>query len=131
MSTTGDFAKVGTDVALDAIETFVREHPDNLRKLADSGAAVKHLFVCLDTESSASVSHSVSRRYASRSVDGQDWFGLPLPRRPPHLPVEVDELWVVYAVDGDGWHWGGGRWAQVEHGGSFLEARSDDRPSGD
>jgi hypothetical protein len=128
VSTAGEFVEVGTDVALNTVEAFVKGSPDNLRKLADSGAVVKHLFVCLDTESSASVSHSVSRRYALWSVDGQDWFGLP--RRPPHLPAEVDELWVVYMVDGDGWHWGGSRWARVEQGGSFVDARMDDGSPG-
>lgn len=112
VSTTGDFDEVGTNVALEAIETFVGEHRDNLRKLAESGAEVKHLFICLDDETNASVSHSVSRRFAAPPVDGRDYFGLP--GRPPLLPVEVDELWVVYEREREGWHWGDGHWEQVE-----------------
>lgn len=113
ISTAGEFAEVGTDVALEAIERFVRDHPDNLRKLADSGANVKHLFIRLDEESSVSVSHSVSR-FAGPLVDGRDYFGPPT--RPPDMPKQVDELWVVYEVEGEGWHWGDGHWERVYRG---------------
>jgi hypothetical protein len=118
VSTTGDFHEVGTDVALTSIEAFVHGHPDNLRKLATSDAVVKHLFICLDAETSVGVSHSVSRRYAAPPVNGHNYSGLPT--RPRQLPEEVDELWVVFEVDGEGWHWGEGRWAQVERGGGGL-----------
>ena len=108
LSTAGEFVEVGADVALNAIERFVRDNPDNLRKLAASGADVKHLFVCLDDESSASVTHSVSRRFAAPAVPGVDDFGVP--DRPPLLPPEVEELWVVYEREGQGWHWDGVNW---------------------
>jgi hypothetical protein len=114
LSTGGDFVEVGTDVALETIEAFVAEHEDNLRKLSESGAQVKHLFVGLDEQTSPSVSHSVSRRFAAPPVDGLDYFGLP--QRPPVLPDQVDHLWVVYEREGHGWHWGDGRWEHVDVG---------------
>ncbi len=114
LSTAGDFVEVGADAAMQAIETFVRDHTDNLRKLAASGAEVKHLFVCLDEESSASVTHSVSRRFAVPPVAGVDHFGVP--NRSPSLPSEVDELWVVYEREGQGWHWDGVGWDSIDAG---------------
>lgn len=114
VSTSGDFVEVGAAVALSAIETFVQDNVDNLEKLATSRAEVKHLFVCLDDQSSASITHSVSRRFAAPAVAGADYFGVP--RRPPALPSVVDELWVVYEREGEGWHWDGVRWEQLDGG---------------
>jgi hypothetical protein len=114
LSTGGDFVEVGKDVALETIEAFVAAHEDNLRKLSKAGADVKHLFVGLDEQTSPSISHSVSRRFAAPPVYGVDYFGLP--QRPPVLPAEVDHLWVVYEREGQGWHWGDGRWEEVDVG---------------
>lgn len=114
LSTGGEFVEVGTDVALETIESFVAEHDDNLRKLSKSGAEVRHLFVGLDEQTSPSVSHSVSSRFAAPPVDGVENFGLP--QRPPVLPAGVDHLWVVYEREGQGWHWGEGHWEEIDAG---------------
>jgi hypothetical protein len=88
------------DSALDMVESFIRDHPDNLAKLSASAAERRHLFIRIDFHTIGNV---------RTNVEGE------LPTRRPDLPESVTDVWVVNEQD-QGWYWSGssGEWQRVE-----------------
>jgi hypothetical protein len=90
----------GSDAALAAIEEYLASRTDNIRKLNESGATERHLFVWLDRDTPGEISRPFT---GGRIVESFGHFGLP--PRAPILPDRVTHLWVLHSGTGIGWRW--------------------------
>lgn len=90
----------GSEAALAHIEEYLADRTDNVRKLEESGATERHLFVWLDRDTPGEISRPFTDR---RIVERFAHFGLP--HRSPILPEGVTHLWVLHSGTGIGWRW--------------------------
>lgn len=81
----------GPDSALEILEEYIGCTGDNLRKLAQTGADERHLWLWLDEHSLRGVSDAFKEE------------DIALPSRKPNLPPAVTHLWIVSDVNGLGW----------------------------
>ncbi len=95
----------GSDEALGLLSVELNRREDNPRKLRESGAAYRHLFVWLDGDTRLDISRPLSHEPPSWS-DGQ--FGLP--STAPAVDHAISHLWVVHQGSRNGWLWDGSSW---------------------
>jgi hypothetical protein len=81
----------GPDYALQILEEYIGRTEDNLRKLAQTGADERHLWLWLDEHSLRGV------------LDAFKDEGVALPSRKPNLPPAVTHLWIVNELNVVGW----------------------------
>ena len=82
------------DSALEILENYILRTEDNKKKLRDSKATERHLWLWLDRHTVGGVLE------AFKGLDNQ------LPTRIPNLPEEITHLWFVYEENGYGWQYG-------------------------
>lgn len=82
----------GPDSALEIIESDPKIFPENVGKLLESGAKVRHLFVWVDEHTDRNV------------LDAFNSENLETPTRAPYLPQEVTNFWIVNRRTEVGWY---------------------------
>ncbi|MBF4626087.1 hypothetical protein [Curtobacterium flaccumfaciens] len=108
-STSGGYVASGSDAALREIEETLNDKPDNYRKLAESGAETRVLFVWVDRDTEGSITRPL------RDGISEKWDHFGLPSRAPELDESVDELWVVHRQTRRGWRWTADGWTALEN----------------
>ncbi len=105
LSTTWDGSVEGSDSSLESLLHELNRRKDNAKKLADSNADARHLFVWLDGDTAYEI---------QRALDGPPPKGLEAqfgpPKRAPQLHSAVTHLWVVHQGTRLGWFWDGSTW---------------------
>ncbi len=87
--------------------TSLKEKPDNAKKLAESGADSRHLFVWVDGNTSGSITRTLTGN-APEYVTG--WGA---PSIDPMLDEAITHLWVVHQGTRRGWLWNGETWREL------------------
>jgi len=93
--------------ALGRLLVSLKEKPDNATKLAESGAADRHLFVWVNGNTAGSI---------TRTLDGDapDYAtGWGAPSIDPMLDEAITHLWVVHEGTARGWLWNGESWREL------------------
>lgn len=94
----------GSDESVVLLSAVLSGRPDNVSKLAKSGASQRHLFVWVDDDTRFDIARPLSREApAWAEADGS--FGTPT--RAPALDPAVTHLWVVHERSRRGWLWDG------------------------
>lgn len=82
----------GANSSLEIIENDKKIFPENVQKLYESGAMMRHLFVWLDEHSDREV------------LDAFNAESIALPTRAPKLPAEITHLWILNMKTEIGWY---------------------------
>lgn len=93
--------------ALGRLLESLKEKPDNAKKLSESGAAERHLFVWVNRNTAGSI---------TRTLDGDapDYVtGWGAPSIDPTLDKAITHLWVAHEGTGRGWLWNGESWREL------------------
>lgn len=98
----------GSDEALVLLIEALGEREDNPRKLRESGAKHRHLFVWLDDDTRFDIVRPLSLEAPSWDIGG---FGLP--SFMPNLHSAITNLWVVHEGSRRGWAWNGEEWRDL------------------
>lgn len=106
-STSGSYTASGSDAAVLEVEETLKGKPDNFRKLVESGASTKVLFVWVDLDTDGSITRPLAAHADER------WEHFELPARQLELGT-VDELWIVHRQTRRGWRWAGDKWTALE-----------------
>ena len=96
------------DRAVNLLVESLTKKPDNPKKLGDSGALDRHLFVWLDGDTPSSIADPLNRDRPSPTIDGDD-----SPSRAPMLDGRITHLWVVRERSSRGWLWDGDIWHEL------------------
>ncbi|MCP2637657.1 hypothetical protein K0817_013945 [Microbacterium sp. HD4P20] len=96
----------GSDDALARILAELQEKTDNPKKLAESGAEARHLFVWVDGDTDREISRALHGEAPSWVYD--DSYGTP--STAPDLDPAITHLWVVHEGTRQGWVWDGESW---------------------
>jgi len=99
----------GSDQAVELLLDELRPKVDNLRKLRDSGAGQRHLYVWINDNTAFGIQRPLSHRF---STEVEDLWGLPLGG--PVLDPAITHLWVVHERSGSGWLWDGQTWQELQ-----------------
>lgn len=99
-----------SDRAVTLLAEALREKADNPKKLGDSGAEQRHLFVWLDGDTPFSIARPLDRDATTWNIEG---FGLP--SKAPVLDPRVTHLWVVRERSDRGWLWDGEAWRDLQN----------------
>lgn len=102
----------GSDEAVDLLLDELRPKEDNLRKLRDTGAGQRHLFVWINDNTAFAIERPLSRKPAPAAGD---FWGLP--SITPQLDPAITHLWVVHERTGAGWLWDGETWRELQEPG--------------
>lgn len=97
----------GSDEAVDRLMSELDTREDNPKKLLDSGAQQRHLFVWLNDDSP----HKIARPLSHTVPSGTGWG---LPTVTPKLDPAITHLWVMHERSGKGWLWDGNVWAELQ-----------------
>lgn len=100
----------GSDEAVTLLSETLGRAIDNPKKLSESGAAERHLFVWLDDDTAFNIARPLSRDAPSFADEG---FGLP--SSAPALDRAVTHLWVMHERSRLGWLWDGETWSELRH----------------
>ncbi|MCH8562457.1 hypothetical protein LTI14_04370 [Nesterenkonia sp. YGD6] len=98
----------GSDEALVLLGETLSEKTDNPKKLQESGAQRRHLFVWLDDATRSDIARPLSRDAPSWDISD---YGLP--SQAPDLDPAVTDLWVVHEGSRLGWGWNGETWREL------------------
>lgn len=82
----------GPNSVLEIIETNRKIFPENVRKLRESGAKLRHLFIWVDKHTDREV------------LDAFTGDRVEMPTRAPKLPEEITHLWIVNIETEVGWY---------------------------
>lgn len=93
--------------ALGRLLVSLKEKPDNAKKLAESGAAERHLFVWVNGNTAG----SITRTLVGDTPDYVTGWGAP--SIDPMLDKAITHLWVVHEGTGRGWLWNGESWREL------------------
>lgn len=97
----------GSDEAVDRLMSELNTRKDNPKKLLDSGAKQRHLFVWLNDDSP----FKMARPLSHPAPPGVVWG---LPTVTPKLDPAITHLWVMHERSGKGWLWDGNVWAELQ-----------------
>ena len=100
----------GSDESLERLLGELVAKLDNPKKLRDSCADQRHLFVWLNDDTGYSIARPLSRESPSWAEDG---WGLPGVR--PALDSAITHLWVVHERSRLGWMWDGEEWRTLRN----------------
>lgn len=100
----------GSDDALPRILAELQDKTDNPKKLAESGAEARHLFVWVDGATDQEISRVLSGEAPSWVHD--DSYGTPSVA--PDLDPAITHLWVVHEGTRQGWLWDGESWQALK-----------------
>lgn len=93
--------------ALGRLLTSLKEKPDNAKKLAESGADSRHLFVWVNGNTAGSITRTLVG-------DAPDYVtGWGAPSIDPALDEAITHLWVVHEGSRRGWLWNGESWREL------------------
>lgn len=98
----------GSNDSLGLLMEALRPKVDNAKKLANSAADQRHLFVWLDDDTPYGISRPLIRSEPSWSEKG--WSA---PTDKPSLDKAITHLWVVHGGSRRGWFWDGFTWHQL------------------
>lgn len=109
LSLTTDGSIRSSNESLAALLAELGSKSDNVKKLGDSGALHRVLFVWLDGDTPDEI---------SRPLDGDPPKGLDqrfgIASVPPKLDPAITELWIVHEGTRRGWRWDGTNWSALE-----------------
>ncbi|WP_270352061.1 hypothetical protein [Microbacterium testaceum] len=108
MAGSGGVASTSNDAVSQLMEEL-RVKVDNPKKLRDSGAGSRHLFVWVNDDTEWSIARPVRGAAASGESDG--WR---LPDVAPVLDPGITDLWLVHERTLRGWLWNGTTWSAVD-----------------
>lgn len=97
----------GSDEAVDRLMSELNTRTDDPKKLLESGAEQRHLFVWLNDDSP----HKIARPLSHTAPSSIGWG---LPTVTPKLDPAITHLWVMHERSGKGWRWDGNVWAELQ-----------------
>lgn len=98
----------GSDEALELLTSELDQRADNHRKLRESRAQNRHLFVWIDDDTRFDLARALAHEPPK-----WDEHGFGLPSKTPHLHPSITQLWVVHERWRRGWRWDGGTWRDL------------------
>jgi hypothetical protein len=99
----------GSDEAVNLLLDELRPKTDNLRKLRNSAARQRHLFVWINDNTAFGIERPLSHKPSSGAVD---FWGLP--SGAPELDPVITHLWIVHERSASGWLWDGITWRELQ-----------------
>lgn len=100
----------GSDDAISRLMQELSVKTDNPKKLRESGAEQRHLFVWVNHDTEFGIARPLS---SSDALGQKDWWGLPTAA--PELDRAITHLWVMHAGSRRGWLWDGEVWRDIEY----------------
>jgi hypothetical protein len=98
----------GSDAAVGLLLDALVDKPDNSRKLRDTGASQRHLFVWVNDNTAYGIARPLARE--NPPWGGDEWG---LPSKAPTLDPAITHLWIMHEGSGMGWLWDGDEWKEV------------------
>ncbi|KIA70957.1 hypothetical protein ANMWB30_42800 [Arthrobacter sp. MWB30] len=98
----------GSDESLELLIGELMKKSDNPKKLLDSGAEQRHLFVWLNDDTWFNIARPLGHDAPSWADDG--WG---LPTKDPKMAPAITHLWVMHDRTRRGWLWDGQKWQEL------------------
>lgn len=98
----------GSDEALDRLTEALSEKNDNPKKLRESNAEQRHLFVWLNYDTAFNIARPL--QHDEPSWAGGEWG---VPSTEPQLDPAITHLWIVHQGSRRGWLWDGESWREL------------------
>jgi len=98
-----------SDRAVTLLAAALQKKADNPKKLGESGAEQRHLFVWLDGDTPDDIGLPLDRNHASSTNEE-----LGIPSKAPALDPRITHLWVVREGATRGWLWDGTMWHNLQ-----------------